>query len=128
MTECICLVTRTDNALTHSERMNKHHKWIDRKRNANGKWIYDYGDGFPGEKRRKKFKDVRPDSGDFVRVGGHKVYRSEDGEAFIRSKGYNPYKRFTYGKSADEVARKYNSDLQKRQHSIKMPNGGRYVY
>ena len=28
----------------------KNHKWIARKRDKNGKWIYDYGDGFPGEK------------------------------------------------------------------------------
>lgn len=27
----------------------KDHKWIARKRNAEGKWIYDYGNGFPGE-------------------------------------------------------------------------------
>ncbi len=27
----------------------KEHKWIARKRNADGKWIYDYGNGFPGE-------------------------------------------------------------------------------
>ena len=27
----------------------KNHKWIDRKRNKDGKWIYDYGNGFPGE-------------------------------------------------------------------------------
>lgn len=29
----------------------KKHKWIARKRDKNGKWIYDYGDGFPGEKK-----------------------------------------------------------------------------
>lgn len=29
----------------------KKHKWKDRKRDKNGKWIYDYGDGFPGEKK-----------------------------------------------------------------------------
>ena len=28
----------------------KNHRWIARKRNKNGKWIYDYGNGFPGEK------------------------------------------------------------------------------
>ncbi len=126
--KCICFVKRTNDFLVHEERMNKRHKWIDRKRGPNGKWIYDYGDGFPGEKRKKKFKNVRPDSGDFVRFGGQKVYRAEDNTAYIRGKGYNPYKAFTYGKTAGDAARKYNSSLQKRQHSIKMPNGGRYVY
>ena len=29
----------------------KNHKWIARKRDKNGKWIYDYGYGFPGEKK-----------------------------------------------------------------------------
>ena len=28
----------------------KDHKWIDRKRDENGKWIYDYGNGFPGDR------------------------------------------------------------------------------
>lgn len=27
----------------------KNHKWVARKRDKNGKWIYDYGKGFPGE-------------------------------------------------------------------------------
>ena len=29
----------------------KDHKWISRKRDKNGKWIYDYGNGFPGENK-----------------------------------------------------------------------------
>lgn len=32
----------------------KNHKWKDRKRDKNGKWIYDYGDGFPGEKEKER--------------------------------------------------------------------------
>ena len=31
----------------------KKHKWVARKRGKNGKWIYDYGDGFPDEKSEK---------------------------------------------------------------------------
>ncbi len=34
----------------------KKHKWKDRKRDKNGKWIYDYGDGFPDEKKKKSKK------------------------------------------------------------------------
>ena len=33
----------------------KNHKWVARKRNAEGKWIYDYGDGYPDEKNQKVF-------------------------------------------------------------------------
>ena len=33
----------------------KNHKWVARKRNAEGKWIYDYGDGYPDEKNQKGF-------------------------------------------------------------------------
>lgn len=124
----VCLVTRSDDYLMHADRMKKNHKWVDRKRGPDGKWIYDYGDGFPGEKRKKKFKNVRPDSNDFVRFGGHKVYKAEDNTAYIRNKGGNPYKAYTYGRTAGEAARKYNSELQKRQHWIRMPDGGRYVY
>lgn len=32
----------------------KDHKWVDRKRDENGKWIYDYGDGFPDEVSGKR--------------------------------------------------------------------------
>lgn len=31
-----------------NEREWANHKWVSRKRNDAGKWIYDYGDGFPG--------------------------------------------------------------------------------
>ena len=34
----------------------KDHKWIDRKRDKNGKWIYDYGDGFPGDNLGKPMR------------------------------------------------------------------------
>ena len=30
----------------------KNHKWIDRKRGPGGKWIYDYGNGYPGERHQ----------------------------------------------------------------------------
>ena len=34
-----------------TDRQWKNHKWIARKRDKNGKWIYDYGNGFPGENK-----------------------------------------------------------------------------
>lgn len=35
----------------------RNHKWIARKRNEYGKWIYDYGNGFPGENKLGKVSD-----------------------------------------------------------------------
>jgi len=123
---CICIVTRTKDYLEHAERMNRNHKWIDRKRGPNGKWIYDYGNGFPGEKRKRSYADVRPDSGDFVRVNGQKVFKAEDDTAFIRNR-YNKFKGMTRGRNAVDASRNYNESRQKNQHSIKY-NGRRYVY
>ena len=37
----------------------KKHKWVARKRGKDGKWIYDYGDGFPDEKTGEKKKKHR---------------------------------------------------------------------
>lgn len=45
------------------DRMWKDHKWIARKRDKNGKWIYDYGNGFPGETKfgGDKITNINPD-------------------------------------------------------------------
>lgn len=43
-------------AANNLDREWKKHKWVDRKRDKNGKWIYDYGFGFPGEGNKKKTK------------------------------------------------------------------------
>ena len=49
-------------SVSKKEREWKKHKWIDRKRDKNGKWIYDYGNGFPDEKKSlgmaAKLKDI----------------------------------------------------------------------
>lgn len=37
----------------------KNHKWVARKRNKDGKWIYDYGDGFPDEKKGSKSEQTK---------------------------------------------------------------------
>lgn len=39
--------------MVKKDREWKKNKWKDRKRDKNGKWIYDYGDGFPDEKKNK---------------------------------------------------------------------------
>ena len=41
-------------AKTAVEREWKKHKWVDRKRGKDGKWIYDYGNGFPDEQKQGK--------------------------------------------------------------------------
>ena len=46
-------------AKTAVEREWKKHKWVDRKRGKDGKWIYDYGNGFPDEKKPDKKQDKK---------------------------------------------------------------------
>lgn len=40
------------------EREWKKHKWVARKRGKNGKWIYDYGNGYPDEKSNNSKKRI----------------------------------------------------------------------
>lgn len=132
MSDFVCIVTRTDDYISHAfdgQRMNKNHKWIARKRGPNGKWIYDYGNGFPGEgKRKRSFSDLKYDSSDYVKSNGHKVYKDETGQAYIKRKTYNPYVKNVYGVTPSHASNKLNYQLQKKQHSIKAENGRRYVY
>lgn len=47
------MLAHTDFSKSYSsgkkDRVWKNHKWISRKRNKDGKWIYDYGNGFADE-------------------------------------------------------------------------------
>ena len=62
-----------------TDRSWKNHKWIDRKRGPNGKWIYDYGDGFNGERKnmRRQYADKYGDKyiGDSIGDRAAKVIR-----------------------------------------------------
>lgn len=57
----------------------KKHKWIARKRDKNGKWIYDYGDGFPGEKKKERYGSFTTDPTNPSNPGYSKQSYDEDG-------------------------------------------------
>lgn len=46
----------------------KKHKWVARKRGKNGKWIYDYGDGFPDEKSDNSQKIIKDDTPEKIKA------------------------------------------------------------
>lgn len=56
----------------------KKHKWIARKRDKNGKWIYDYGDGFPGEKKNKNLGSTTYDPTDPNSPAYNRKYYEDD--------------------------------------------------
>ena len=59
-------IRKLENSINNKTRANQrggstgreweNHKWVARKRNTEGKWIYDYGDGFPDEQHDAELK------------------------------------------------------------------------
>lgn len=105
----------------------KKHKWVARKRGKDGKWIYDYGDGFPDEKtgekkkhrfqyetgkRVRSFKDLRADGNDrnYVVSNGRKVRKAEDGTAYTKVNN-----KFIFGDDDREASRKAAGYENKRK-------------
>lgn len=118
----------------------KKHKWVARKRGKDGKWIYDYGDGFPDEKtgekkkhrfeyakddkkkkhrflhergkRVRSFKELRKDGNDinYVITNGRKVRRGKEGYAYTKVN-----KKLILGNGDIEVSRKAAGYENKRK-------------
>lgn len=120
----------------------KNHKWVARKRGKNGKWIYDYGDGFPDEKTGEKktkapFKRTLKDgsergyritSGDGKRVRSFKDLRADGNDRnYVVSNGRKVRKaedgtaytkvnnKFIFGDDDREASRKAAGYENKRK-------------
>ena len=127
-----------------TEREWKKHKWVARKRGKNGKWIYDYGNGYPDEQKKnakkkhkisdaakaelqgKNFKKERSDAGTRpIRISKKSPEEFEKARVLAQNRRYHKGLRASKFKDLD-----YDSDnyvVRNGQKVRKAEDGTAYV-